>query len=162
MKKGKRSLTEWSLVTLTFLAVVTSAGIAQAESPECTDSLLGSRYSCLIDDPGVTDLPVCIEFEPTMDGVRFLGYLSADWGGFIVKTDLLCGCRMSGSFSTPRFNESADEFLCSYVVANYPEFDIPGAMAGKITGDRFQIEAVAGGDGIGWTVECTPDPNCTP
>ena len=164
MKKVKISRSVWSLATLTLLAVVTFAGIAQANPPVCTDTLLSTKYSCLVNDPLVTDLQVCLEFASTMNENVFSAVMLTDYGPYgIIETDFRCGCKIRGSFSNPQYNASQENFLCSYEVADMPDY-LPGAAEGKITGigGNLLIEAMGATDGTGWLIECTPDPNCMP
>jgi hypothetical protein len=111
----------FSVVVMFLLANLSSA---EAGSGNCQDRLVGNAYDCTERTP-TEDFSVCWEFA--------VGPTSSNFDLFLdVSTDYGCACEGDGSFKSPSFNASLNEFEC---VGASIDFEWRGKVSpNKLTG----------------------------
>jgi len=111
------------LAVLMFSALLANLSSAEAKGGNCQDKLVGNAYDCTEKDSGGGTSPICWEFATGGSSSNFDLYLG-DLGG----TDYGCACQGNGSFKSPSFNSSSNEFEC--VGASF-DFEWHGKVSSK-------------------------------
>lgn len=131
-----------------FSALVTglAAGSALAGGGNCQSKLVGNSYNCNFEGSNGASVSYCVEFET--------GGISSNFDLFLVSVsaDYGCACLAKGSYNSPRFDESTNEFQCT------AEFGTQ--LDGKVTPKKISGQG-ATYEGLSFFWSCTQTPSCT-
>ena len=121
----------WFLVVMfAAFAMGLVGNLSSAEAGgNCQDKLAGNAYDCVEKESNGMTADLCWEFETRGYSSNFDLYLAG-------STDYGCGCVGTGSFKSPKFDESSSKFECVGVDADFQ-------WTGKVSGNKISGQGSA-------------------